>query len=203
MSKSLGNFFTLREVMPRLRPEVLRAFLLSSHYRAPVNYTDDNLRQADAALQRLYLALRDVEPLPAFAPGEPSRAFAQAMDDDFNTPGAIAALQDAARELNVAKSAGDHARAASLAAEIRHLGGLLGLLEQPASEWLAAPSTLAGGPDVVGGALDAAEIERRIAARVAARRQRDWKASDRIRDELAAAGVLLEDGPAGTTWRRK
>jgi cysteinyl-tRNA synthetase len=203
MSKSLGNFFTLREVMPRLRPEVLRAFLLSSHYRAPVNYTDDNLRQADAALQRLYLALRDVEPLPAFAPGEPSRAFAQAMDDDFNTPGAIAALQDAARELNVAKSAGDHARAASLAAEIRHLGGLLGLLEQPASEWLAAPSTLAGGPDVTGGALDAAEIERRIAARVAARRQRDWKASDRIRDELAAAGVLLEDGPAGTTWRRK
>ena len=174
MSKSLGNFFTVREVLPRLRPEVLRAFLLSSHYRAPVNYTDDNLRQADAALQRLYLALRDVLPAARFAPGAASREFAEAMDDDFNTPGAIAALQDAARELNVAKSAGDHAQASALAAEIRHLGGLIGLLAHPAADWLATASSLAGGADAAGPALDAAAIDRQVAARIEARRQRNW-----------------------------
>jgi cysteinyl-tRNA synthetase len=203
MSKSLGNFFTVRDVLPRLRPEVLRAFLLSSHYRAPVNYTDDNLRQADAALQRLYLALRDVEPAADTVPGEAARAFAEAMDDDFNTPGAIAALQDAARELNVAKAGGDRPRTAALAAELRRLGGLLGLLGMPAAAWLAAPSTLAGGKAAGDGALDAEEIERRIGARIEARRARNWAESDRIRDELAAAGILLEDGPSGTTWRRR
>ncbi len=203
MSKSLGNFFTVREVLPRLRPEVLRAFLLASHYRAPVNYTDDNLRQADASLQRLYLALRDVEPAPRFDPGEPSQAFAEAMNDDFNTPGAIAALQGAARELNVAKSAGEGPRAAALAAELRHLGGLLGLLGHPASTWLEAPSSLLSGATPAAGVLVAEEIERRIADRIEARRQRNWAESDRIRDELAADGILLEDGATGTTWRRK
>jgi len=203
MSKSLGNFFTVREVLPRLRPEVLRAFLLASHYRAPVNYTDDNLHQADAALQRLYLALRDVEPAPRFAPGEASKAFAEAMDDDFNTAGAIAALQGAARDLNVAKSAGDGSRAAALAAELRHLGGLLGLLGQPASAWLEAPSSLSSGAIPIAGMLAAEEIERRIADRIEARRQRNWADSDRIRDELAEAGIVLEDGAGGTTWRRK
>jgi len=203
MSKSLGNFFTVREVLPRLRPEVLRAFLLASHYRAPVNYTDDNLRQADAALQRLYLALRDVEPAPRFDPGEPSKAFAKAMNDDFNTAGAIAALQGAARDLNVAKSVGDGARAAALAAELRHLGGLLGLLGQPASAWLEAPSSLLSGAIPAAGMLVAEEIEQRIADRVEARRQRNWAESDRIRDELVAAGILLEDGATGTTWRRR
>jgi cysteinyl-tRNA synthetase len=203
MSKSLGNFFTVRDVLPRLRPEVLRAFLLASHYRAPVNYTDDNLRQADASLQRLYLALRDVEAAPRFDRGAASAAFAEAMDDDFNTAGAIAALQGAARELNVAKSAGNGARAAALASELRHLGGLLGLLGHPASAWLEAPSSLLSGPAPAAGMLAAEEIERRIADRIEARRQRNWAESDRIRDELAAAGILLEDGATGTTWRRK
>jgi cysteinyl-tRNA synthetase len=203
MSKSLGNFFTVRDVLPRLRPEVLRAFLLSSHYRAPVNYTDENLVQADAALQRLYLALRDVEPAAAYEPGEASREFAAAMDDDFNTPGAIAALQSAARALNVAKAAGERAKARTLAAEIRALGAHLGLLGRAPDEWLATRSTLVdgGGPRPEG--LDAAAIESRIAARLEARRQRNFREADRIRDELAAAGVLLEDGPTGTTWRRK
>ncbi|HEU4517709.1 MAG TPA: cysteine--tRNA ligase, partial [Steroidobacteraceae bacterium] len=142
MSKSLGNFFTVRDVLPRLRPEVLRAFLLASHYRAPVNYTDENLRQADAALQRLYLALRDVEPAATHEAGEATREFAAAMDDDFNTPGAIAALQSAARALNVAKAAGDRAKARALATEMRTLGAHLGLLGRDPAAWLATPSDL-------------------------------------------------------------
>jgi len=203
MSKSLGNFFTVREVLPRLRPEVLRAFLLASHYRAPVNYSEDNLRQADASLQRLYLALRDVEPAPAFTPGEATREFSAAMDDDFNTPGAIAALQSAARALNVAKAGGDRERARSLAAEIRHLGGHIGLLGVAPDAWLATRSELVAGEQDGTAALDEAGIDRLVQARIEARRARDFAESDRIRDRLAAAGVILEDGPAGTTWRRK
>jgi cysteinyl-tRNA synthetase len=203
MSKSLGNFFTVRDVLPRLRPEVLRAFLLASHYRAPVNYTEENLRQADASLQRLYLALRDIETAPAFEPGEATREFAAAMDDDFNTPGAIAALQSAARALNVAKSGGDHERARSLAAEIRQLGAIIGLLECAPDAWLGTRSELVAGEVAGSAGLDPAEIERLVQARIEARRARDFAESDRIRDRLAAAGVVLEDGAAGTSWRRK
>jgi cysteinyl-tRNA synthetase len=212
MSKSVGNFFTVRDLLPRLRPEVLRAFLLASHYRAPVNYSDENLRLADAALQRLYLALRDVAPekgdATLFPPGKRvaspfSRQFAAAMDDDFNTPGAIAALQDGARELNVAKAAGERLKASALAAELRQLGSVLGLLEHAPDKWLATASTLAEGSQSTVGNLDPAAIDRRVAARIEARRQRNWAESDRIRDELAAAGIVLEDDAAGTTWRRK
>ncbi len=206
MSKSLGNFFTVRDVLPRLRPEVLRAFLLSSHYRGPVNYAEENLRQADAALQRMYLALRDVEPEKreaSLSSGGASRRFAEAMDDDFNTPEALAAMQSAARELNVAKSAADTHRAAVLAAELRRLGGILGLLERPPEDWLATRSELTGGTEAEAAAPDPAEIDRLVQARIAARKEKNFAESDRIRDALAARGVLLEDGPAGTTWRRK
>ena len=202
MSKSLGNFFTVREVLPQLRPEVLRAFVLASHYRGPINYTEDNLRQADAALSRLYLALRDVEPAAPAPATEWSTRFRAAMDDDFNTAGALAVLQTLARELNVLKAGGEAAGAAALAGELRTLGGVLGLLAHQPGAWLATPSELTGGGDAAAEGGDA-EIERLIEARAAARKARDWQASDRIRDELDARGVIVEDGAGGTSWRRK
>jgi cysteinyl-tRNA synthetase len=175
MSKSLGNFFTVREVLPRLRPEVLRAFLLSSHYRGPINYGEDNLRQADAALTRLYLALRGVKrPRKPEAPAATAK-FKAAMDDDFNTPEALAVLQGLARDVNVAKTAGDLARAGALAAELVQLGGHLGLLERKPEEWLATRSELTG-PAAQEAGLEDAEVERLVAARVAARKAKThWK----------------------------
>jgi cysteinyl-tRNA synthetase len=223
MSKSLGNFFTVRDVLPRVRPEVLRAFLVSSHYRGPVNYTEENLRQADAVLQRLYLALRDTDkgdavkgdatlypaekrvasPLSKRDASPFTAAFAEAMDDDFNTPEALAALQGLARELNVAKTADDRERAGTLAAELRRLGSLLGILEHEPAAWLATRSELTGGVPANAAVVDPAEIERLVQARIEARNNRNWAESDRIRSELATRGVLLEDSPTGTTWRWK
>jgi len=193
MSKSLGNFFTLREVLKTLRhPEVLRFFFLSSHYRGPINYSLEQLGQTDAALTRIYTALRGLPPA-ALQPGAASARFAASMDDDFNTPEALAVLQGLTREINTARAAGDTARAATLGAELRALGESLGLLEVPAEEWFRLARA---------GSIDDAEVERRIAARTAARSRKDWAESDRIRDELAALGVILEDKGGATTWRR-
>ena len=126
MSKSLGNFFTVREVLPGLRhPEVLRYFVLSSHYRGPINYSLDQLEQADAALSRIYTALRDLPEVTA-EPGEYSARFQESMDDDFNTAEALAVLQTLTRELNTAKDAGKAQRAAPLGAELRSLGAVSG-----------------------------------------------------------------------------
>ena len=203
MSKSLGNFFTLREVLPRLRhAEVLRYFVLSSHYRGPINYSLEQLEQADAALGRLYTALRDL-PLAAPATNDYQQRFIASMDDDFNTPEALAVLQNLAREVNSAKASGARERAAALAAELTALGAVLGLFAMPAEQWFRLAKPPAPEESGSTAALDDAQVEERIAARAAARRAKNWAESDRIRDELAAAGVVLEDKPGGkTSWRR-
>jgi cysteinyl-tRNA synthetase len=195
----------------------LRYFVLSSHYRGPINYSLDQLEQADAALGRLYTALRDL-PLLAPSPSEYGERFLEAMDDDFNTPEALAVLQTLAHEVNSARAAGVHQRAAALGAELSALGQVLGLFAMPAAQWfrLAKPAASAAGGGAAGGGgaacapaadaarwIDDAEVEARIAARAAARRAKNWAESDRIRAELAAAGVVLEDKPGGkTSWRR-
>jgi cysteinyl-tRNA synthetase len=212
MSKSLGNFFTVREVLEWVRdPEVIRYFVLNSHYRGPINYTPENLVQADAGLERLYIALRGVAPAGQGSAGEATRRFDEAMDDDFNTPVAIAELQTLAREINTAKAGGDASVAAARAGELRALGARLGILGRDAEDFLrrrprrqakAEATGQNGGPDDVD-ALSDAEIERLIAERTAARKAKNFGESDRIRDLLAASGVVLEDQPGGVTlWRR-
>ena len=130
-----------------------------------------------------------------------TRRFTEAMDDDFNTPEALAAMQSLARELNVVKAAGDAGAAAALAAELRALGAILGLLAEPAEAWLSTHSELTGAAEGAADRPDPVEIDRLVAARTEARRTRNFAESDRIRDELAGHGVVLEDGPAGTSWR--
>ncbi len=194
MSKSLGNFFTVRDVLTHYRPEVVRYFLLSSHYRSPLNYTADALEHAGAALERLYLALRGVQPQAEEGVGDELRVrFRAAMDDDFNTPLALSVLHDIARELNRARAENGPARA--YAALLVELGRMLGLLQDDPEAFLRK-----GGDE---GGLSAEEIEALIAERTAARKARDFAAADRIRDELQAQGVIIEDGAAGTTWRRE
>jgi cysteinyl-tRNA synthetase len=202
MSKSLGNFFTYREVKPRLRhPEVLRYLLIGSHYRGPINYSMAQLEQADAALGRLYNALRG---LPVVAPEgecEQAAAFARAMDDDFNTPEAIAVLQTMAREINTLRAAGNEAAAAQRAARFRVLAAPLGIVQQDPESWFRLQQAGEGGGEA--GPSDE-EIESLIAARLAARKAKDFAESDRLRDQLAAQGVILEDKPGGVTaWRRR
>src|SRR5277367_4093988 len=195
MSKSLGNFFTVREVLKTLRdPEVLRFFLLSSHYRGPINYSAAQLTQADETLLGLYRALKDAAPQGVVDAAELER-FRAAMDDDFNTPEAFAVMQGVARNLNLAKASGNVSDASNAAATLRALGAVLGVLQQDPDNYLKRSAGSKG--------LSDAEVEALLASRREARSTKNFAESDRIREVLSGAGILLEDKPGGRTeWRR-
>jgi len=197
MSKSLGNFFTVREILRRYQPEEVRYFILSSHYRSPLNYSDDNLDKARGALQRLYTALRDAVPDDLAEPDSAyQERFEAAMNDDFNTPEALAVLFELTRAINRTREA-DVTPARRLAATLKQLGGRLGILQADPDLYLRGATQAAAdtGPD------DAA-IDALVARREQARADRDWAEADRIRDELSSLGVVLEDAAGGTQWRR-
>ncbi|MBO1519779.1 cysteine--tRNA ligase [Oceanisphaera pacifica] len=193
MSKSLGNFFTIRDVLEHFDGETVRYFLLSGHYRSQLNYSDDNLNKAHSALERFYTALRDLPTVPAAGGEEFVERFKAAMNDDFNTPEAYSALFDLTREINRLKGKDDTA-AAGLAARLRELANVLGLLQQDPEVFLRGNQ---------GDEQEEAEIERLIQARLDARQSKDWAAADAARDQLTAMGIMLEDSAEGTRWRRK
>lgn len=190
MSKSLGNFFTIRDVLKKYDAEVVRFFILRAHYRSPLNYSDTHLEDARQALTRLYTALRNVVPADAPVDWEEAHArrFREAMDDDFNTAEAVAVLFDLANEANRSGSA-------VMAAQLKGLGGVLGLFGRDPLAFLQGGTSETGG-DVAG------EIEALIEQRAQAKKARNFAEADRIRADLLAQGIALEDTPQGTLWRR-
>ncbi len=194
MSKSLGNFFTIRDVLQHYDAETVRYFLMSGHYRSQLNYSEENLNQARASLERLYTALRDLDTTVPAQGGEAFiERFNQAMNDDFNTPEAYSVLFDLAREINRLKAV-DLTKASALGGVLKQLADVIGILNQ------APEAFLQGGAD---SDEDVAEIEALIKLRNDSRAAKDWANADLARDKLNELGIVLEDGPQGTTWRRK
>lgn len=193
MSKSLGNFFTVREVLAKYPAEAVRYFILMSHYRSPLNYAEDQLEQAKTALTRFYHSLRDITPQKVawqddaeFAP-----RFAEAMDDDFNTALALSVLADVRQALNKAREENDQQKSAYLAGLLLAFGDVLGLFQQSAETFLTS-----GQQDESG------KIEQLIIERNAARAAKDWGRADQVRDQLTAMGIVLEDAAGKTSWRK-
>jgi cysteinyl-tRNA synthetase len=201
MSKSLGNFFTIREVLQKFDAETLRFFIVRSHYRSPLNYSDVHLDDARGALKRLYTALDLVAPAQVAIDWAQLYAakFKAAMDNDFGTPEAVAVLFDLSAEVNRGKSA----QAAGL---LKALGGCLGILQGEPRQFLqwrpgnVAAAVLPGTPTAIQSESFEQMVDRRIAERAAAKKAKNFAEADRIRNELLAQGVVLKDSPAGTTW---
>jgi len=204
MSKSLGNFFTIREVLAKFDPEVVRFFILRAHYRSPLNYSDGHLDDARAGLTRLYTTLRDTP--AASSPIDWNNAFAarfrDAMDDDFNTADACSVLFELATQTNRSHAAED-------AGLLKALAGVLGLLGRDPTQFLQGHTKGSSGAvgddgsDSAAAGLSAVQIEDLIGLRTAARKAKNFAESDRVRDQLLAAGIVLEDSPQGTIWRRR
>ena len=194
MSKSLGNFFLIRDVLQQFDPEVVRFFMLRAHYRSPINYSDSQLEEARTGLVRLYTAIntneqhasKNAEPVAQWV-----KRFGDAMNDDFNTPEAIASLFDLASEINRASDANTKQE---LSHTLKHLAGLIGLLQRSPNEFLQSGTPHTG--------MSPAQIEEQIAARHAAKLTKNFKEADAIRERLLNDGVVLEDKPSGTVWRR-
>lgn len=194
MSKSLGNFFTVRDILKNYQPEVVRFFILRAHYRSPLNYSDQHLQDAKLALDRLYIALKGItvqESVDVDWTDDYANTFMQAMDDDFNTPEAIAVLFELANRVNKTQSV-------EYASLLKKLGGILGLLQQAPQSYLQGALSHEASEG-----LSVDEIEQMIQARLAARQAKQFSQADAIRQTLLEAGVILEDGARGTTWRRQ
>lgn len=192
MSKSLGNFFTIREVLEKYPAEVVRYLLVASHYRSPINYSEDNLKEARGALERFYLALKGLPEVKAVGGEEYVTRFTDVMNDDFNTPEACAVLFEMVREINRLKET-DQTAAAGLATQLKQLASILGVLQLNPDDFLQGSAS--------NSEVDVAKIEALINERLEARANKDWAASDRIRDELKDLGVIIEDSKGGTSWR--
>jgi cysteinyl-tRNA synthetase len=211
MSKSLGNFFTVREVLKRYRPEIIRFFILSSHYRSPLNYSDEQLNEAGVALTRLYTALRGVATTSQTIEADYKTRFEQAMDDDFNTPVALSVLFDIARELNKTKET-EPAKSEILASTLKFLGDLLGILQDDPEFFLKGHVTVqlsgqtltSSTGTLIANKTTDEQIDKKINDRLDAKKAKNWALADQIRNELKEQGVILEDAPNGTTsWRRE
>jgi cysteinyl-tRNA synthetase len=194
MSKSLGNFFIVRDVLDSYRAEEIRYFIVSSHYRSQLNYSEEQLDNARAALQRMYAALQDTHAAKIPENSDYQQRFEQALNDDFNTANGVAVLFDLVREINRAKSE-QQEKQHELASLLRYMGGLLGLLQADAEDFLKSQAGQGEG-------LSDTAIEDLVSARLQARGEKNWARADRIRDELVDAGIVIEDGSDGSRWRR-